>query len=484
MRALGESIFYLTLLRAGSASMQAVLRKVREATGMKSTGATFRKHSSAGVDWASWFLGIGLGLTLALQATTMRKSDISTVYSVVASLSRLAALTGTFFAVVGIFLIARIPWVERGVGHDRLVTWHRKLGPWSLYLIGIHVLFITLSSAGNDHTMLVVEMWRMLHALSWLWPALAGFVLMVAAGVTSYKKARAKMSYETWWIIHVYTYIAIAISFMHQVLNGQMFVGHPLNRLYWTVLYVLMAGFLIVYRFGIPIWRSIRLNLVVDKVVVEGPGVISVIMKGRNLHKLAAEGGQFFGWRFLTRGHFLMSHPYSLSAAPTEHFLRVTVKDLGDHSRSVAYLKRGTRVFVEGPYGAFTAGRATRPHIVMVGGGVGITPIRALMDEFKNGVQLDVIYRASKKEDLVLKDELDYLVANSGGLIRVHYLVGSRRDHPMNAQALKALVPRISDSDIYICGPGPLVETVKQAAEDLGVPKNRFHDEAFAFHSE
>jgi predicted ferric reductase len=484
MRALGESIFYLTLLRAGSASMQAVLRKVREATGMKSTGATFRKHSSAGVDWASWFLGIGLGLTLALQATTMRKSDISTVYSVVASLSRLAALTGTFFAVVGIFLIARIPWVERGVGHDRLVTWHRKLGPWSLYLIGIHVLFITLSSAGNDHTMLVVEMWRMLHALSWLWPALAGFVLMVMAGVTSYKKARAKMSYETWWIIHVYTYIAIAISFMHQVLNGQMFVGHPLNRLYWTVLYVLMAIFLIVYRFGIPIWRSIRLNLVVDKVVVEGPGVISVIMKGRNLHKLAAEGGQFFGWRFLTRGHFLMSHPYSLSAAPTEHFLRVTVKDLGDHSRSVAYLKRGTRVFVEGPYGAFTAGRATRPHIVMVGGGVGITPIRALMDEFKNGVQLDVIYRASKKEDLVLKDELDYLVANSGGLIRVHYLVGSRRDHPMNAQALKELVPRISDSDIYICGPGPLVETVKQAAEDLGVPKNRFHDEAFAFHSE
>ena len=208
---------------------------------MKSSQATFRKHSSAGVDWASWFLGIGLGLTLALQVTTMRRSDISSVYAVVASLSRLAALTGTFFAVVGIFLIARIPWVERGVGHDRLVTWHRKLGPWSLYLIGIHVLFITLSSAGNDHKILALEMWQIVTTMSWMWPALAGFVLMVAAGVTSYKKARAKMSYETWWIIHVYTYIAIAISFMHQVLNGQMFVGHPLNRFYWTFLYVLMA---------------------------------------------------------------------------------------------------------------------------------------------------------------------------------------------------------------------------------------------------
>jgi hypothetical protein len=107
---------------------------------MRSTAATFRKHSSAGVDWASWFLGIGLGLTLALQVTTMRQSDISSVYAVVASVSRFAALTGTYFATVGIFLVSRIPWVERGVGHDRLVTWHRKLGPWSLYLIGAHII--------------------------------------------------------------------------------------------------------------------------------------------------------------------------------------------------------------------------------------------------------------------------------------------------------------------------------------------------------
>ena len=179
-----------------------------------------------------------------------------------------------------------------------------------------------------------------------------------------------------------------------------------------------------------------------------------------------------------------MSHPYSLSAAPTAHYLRITVKDLGDHSRSLASLKVGTRVFVEGPYGAFTAGRATMPRVVLVGGGVGITPVRALIDEFKNGVQIDLIYRASRKEDLVLKEELDYLEYHSNGSIRVHYLVGSRKDHPMGADALKKLVPAIADSDVYICGPGPLVETVKQAVEDLGVPKNRFHDEAFAFHSQ
>jgi predicted ferric reductase len=442
------------------------------------------KHSAAGTDWAALLLGAGLGLTLALQLTTVRLSDFNTFYAIVVSISRLTALVGTYFAVVGMFLIARIPWVESGVGHDRLVTWHRKLGPWSLYAIGAHVFLIVFGFAGQDSIPLYKEMWEFLTTYDWMWFALAGFVLMVMAGVTSYKKARAKMSYETWWMVHILTYAAVAASFMHQVVNGQMFIGHPLNRAYWTGLYIVMAASILYWRFWVPFYRSMKVNLKVEKVVVEGPGVVSVIMKGYHLDTLSAQGGQFFGWRFLTKGHFLMSHPYSLSAAPTEKHLRITVKDLGDHSRSLAFLKPGTSVFVEGPYGAFTAGRSTQPHVVLVGGGVGITPIRALMDELNGGVQMDVLFRASREEDLVLKKEMDYIAHNSDGSIRVHYLVGPRKDHPMDARSLRMLVPQVADSDIYICGPEPLVSQVRKAAEDLGVPKNRFHDEAFAFHKE
>lgn len=442
------------------------------------------KHSAAGTDWAALLLGAGLGLTLALQLTTVRGSDFDSFYAIVATASRLLALIGTYFAIVGIFLVARIPWVERGVGHDRLVTWHRKLGPWSLYAIGFHVLLIVISFAGQDGIPLYKELWTFLTTFEWMWFALVGFILMILAGVTSYKKARAKMSYETWWIVHILTYGAVAASFMHQVINGQMFIGHPLNRAYWTGLYIAMAAAIVYWRFWVPTWRSLKVNLRVEKVVVEGPGVVSVIMRGRNLDSLGAMGGQFFGWRFIARGHALMSHPYSLSAAPTKNHLRITVKDLGDHSRSIAFIKPGTRVFVEGPYGAFTAGRSTQPHVVLVGGGVGITPVRALMDEFKGGAQLDVIFRASKEEDLVLKAEMDYLAHNSGGSIRIHYLVGPRKDHPMDARSLRMLVPQFADSDIYMCGPEPLCSAVRKAAEDLGVPKNRIHDEAFAFHSE
>jgi hypothetical protein len=120
------------------------------------------RHSAAGTDWAALALGAGLGLTLALQATTLRSGDFKDFYSVVVTFSRLAALVGTYLSVVGIFLVARIPIVERGVGHDRLVTWHRKLGPWSLYLIGAHVFLIVLGFAGQDQIPLYKEMWQFL----------------------------------------------------------------------------------------------------------------------------------------------------------------------------------------------------------------------------------------------------------------------------------------------------------------------------------
>lgn len=306
---------------------------------------------------------------------------------------------------------------------------------------------------------------------------------MVLAGVTSYKKARAKMKYETWWTIHVLTYGAIAASFMHQIVNGPMFIGHPLNKTYWIGLYVITAGSIVIWRFGIPVAKSLRHDLKVDRVIVEAPGVVSVIVRGHGLHQLGAQGGQFFNWRFAQKGHFLLQHPYSLSAAPTNKLLRITVKDLGDHSKDLINLKPGTRVFMEGPYGAFTKYRATRKHVVLVGGGVGITPIRAIAEEFGDTVNIDLFYRVSNESELVLKDELDYLADKYGDSFNVHYLVGSRHQHPMNAKSIQKMAPYFADSDVYVCGPEGLVNAVSEAAKEVGIPKNRVHHEEFEFHS-
>jgi ferredoxin-NADP reductase len=291
------------------------------------------------------------------------------------------------------------------------------------------------------------------------------------------------MTYETWWMIHVLTYGAIAASFMHQITNGTMFINHPLNKYYWIGLYVFVALAILIWRIGIPVGKSLRHNLQVDRVVEEAPGVVSVIIRGRNLHQLGASGGQFFNWRFAQKGHFMVQHPYSLSAAPTDKYLRITVKDLGDHSRDLINLRPGTRVFMEGPYGAFTKNRATRKHVLLVGGGVGITPIRAIAEEFGDTVNMDLIYRVSDESELVLKDELDYLADRSGGALKVHYMIGSRHQFPINVKTLQRIVPALADSDIYVCGPTGLVDSVVKAAIGAGVPKNRIHHEEFEFHS-
>jgi predicted ferric reductase len=435
----------------------------------------------SGADWASIVLGLGLGLTIAIYVETTTQSDWNSVYAVATSISRIAALVGSYLALIGLVLVSRISWVEKSVGHDRLVIWHRKLGPYSLYLITAHVLFVILGYAGVDRVPLAVELWRMILRFPWMLPAVIAFVFFAMAGITSYKKARAKMSYETWWTIHLYTYLAIALSFMHQILSGPMFIGHPLNKEYWEFLYIYAGAIIVIWRLVIPTARSLRHNLRIEQVVNEGPGVTSIIMKGRKLDKLNAQGGQFFGWRFMQKGQWWISHPYSLSAAPTDKYMRVTVKELGDHSKMVKNLKKGTRVFFEGPYGTFVAATASKGHIVLVGGGVGITPLRALMEEFDDSKQIDVLFRASREEDLVLRKELDEIADARGA--RVHYLVGSRKVHTMDAKYISKFVPAFADSDVYVCGPTPLVEAVREACKDAGIPKNRFHDEAFEFHA-
>ena len=98
-----------------------------------------------------------------MELTTLRASDYGDAYSLLALVARFCALIGTYFALVGILLVARIPWVERGVGHDRLVIWHRKLAPYSLYLIGFHVLFVLIGLAGLNQVPLYKELWRMIN---------------------------------------------------------------------------------------------------------------------------------------------------------------------------------------------------------------------------------------------------------------------------------------------------------------------------------
>jgi ferredoxin-NADP reductase len=190
-------------------------------------------------------------------------------------------------------------------------------------------------------------------------------------------------------------------------------------------------------------------------------------------------GGQFFQWRFLTRDLWWQAHPYSLSALPQPPFLRVTVKVLGDHSRAVARLRPGTRVFVEGPYGAFTHHARSTGRVALIAAGVGTTPVRAMLEDLPQPVDVAVVIRGSTPEDLVLHNEVVSLVGSRGG--RCHAVVGPREEVRFDARALARLVPDLAMRDVYVCGPEGFADDVISAARRLGVPKERIHNESFAF---
>jgi len=434
-------------------------------------------------DQAFLLTGLGLGFTLTVQITTLTSGDFADPYAVITTISRFFALTGSYLAIIGLLLIARIPWVENALGHDRLVVWHRKAMPYALYMITLHVLLVGLGYAGAEGKIVAQEIWIMTTTYPWMLPAMAGFLLLIAAGVTSYKNVRTKMKYETWWVIHLYTYLGVALSFMHQILTGGMFIGHPLNRAYWIGLYLSVVVAIVTWRIVIPLNRSFRHNLKLFRIEIEAADVVSLYVSGKNIKQLGAQGGQFFNWRFLTKDRWHESHPFSLSAAPTNEELRFTVKHLGDATKTISSIPIGTRVVIEGPYGIFTRDMAYQfKHVTLIGGGVGITPLRAIIDEIPDSTSISVLYRARTAADLVLKDELDQLAQER--IIQLHYLVGSRTEHPINEVNIKRYVPRFADSDVYVCGPESLIQDVISAAKSAGIPKNRVHHEAFLYHAQ
>jgi ferredoxin-NADP reductase len=359
------------------------------------------------------------------------------------------------------------------------VAWHRKLGPWPLYLLLAHAVLITVGYAGQARDGVLHQFGQLLWTYPGILAATVGSVALFAAGISSYRLARRRMAYETWWSVHLYTYLGLFLSFSHQIDTGASFVGHPVARFWWTALWLGTLAVVVAGRVGLPVWRSLRHRVRVVGVTPAGPGVVSVLLRGRRLDRLPVTGGQFFQWRFLRRGLWWQAHPYSLSAAPSRRHLRITVKDLGDHSATLTALRPGTRVAIEGPYGAFTADTRTGTGVLLVGAGVGITPIRALLQELPRGTDVVVILRGSTREDLVLRDEVAAQVNRRHG--RLHELVGPRERVRLDAATLRALAPDVAGRDVFVCGPDGFTAALYTAARDAGVPAARIHHESFAF---
>ena len=392
-------------------------------------------------------------------------------------------LLAGYGVVVLVALMARLPPLERGLGTDKLARWHAMGGRYVVSLIVAHALLIIWGYAATAHAGVVGESATLLTQYpDVLMATVAGFMFL-GIGIVSMRAARRRLRYETWYYLHFYTYLAVALAFSHQFADGAEFMTNTAARVVWSALYIGVGAAIVWYRFVTPVRQALRHRLRVTEVRPETPCVVSVVIGGRRLEELRAESGQFFRWRFLTRDLWWTSSPYSLSAPPRPGRLRITVKTAGDHSGALRGLKPGTRVVAEGPYGALTGATRRRRKVLLIAGGVGITPLRALLESLPAAPgDLTLIYRVSSLRDAVFRRELEEIAARREA--KVWFVAGSRAElagNPLSGGELTRRIPGLIGHDVYLCGPPGLTAAVTRELLDAGVRRRQIHYELFAF---
>lgn len=442
---------------------------------MEATSARVRQRTIPPVvaaRWALWtFVIVNLVIVEALFLTAgTGKNGVLTV----------AKFFGLHAAVLMLFqllLVARLPWLDRRIGMDRLTVWHRWVGFTLLWTLLTHAVLVVLGYARLDDA----AMTKTFMALAGVPASLLGMgaaAIVVVVAAVSARQVRRRLRYETWHGVHLLLYVALGLAFVHQLRETTTFRSSTLAMTYWWALWLFAFGALVTGRIVMPLWRNAYHRFEVVAVVPESDDVVSVHVTGRRLDRLPARAGQFCIWRFPGHNHWWPANPFSLSAAPDGRTLRLTAKAVGSASTGLRHVPVGTRVFVEGPYGAFTSLHRTRPGALLIAAGVGITPVRALLEEESAG-DIVVLYRVRSEDEAVLVDEVRTLVAGLGG--RLHLLTGRRGEGspPFEPQSLRALVPDITERDVYVCGPPAVTSAVLGALRALKVPAVQVHAERF-----
>ncbi|NMM33328.1 MAG: ferredoxin reductase family protein [Phycicoccus sp.] len=417
--------------------------------------------------------------------------DLASVGSGLTSVGRLTGLVAADLLLIQVLLMARIPLVEKTYGQDELARRHRLVGFWSFNLMVVHVVAITLGYAATSPKGLWGTIVDFVVNYPGMLLAVAGTAALVMVTVTSIKAARSRLRYESWHLLHLYAYLGVGLALPHQLWTGKEFLTSPVATIYWWTLWAAAAGSVLFWRVGQPLRLSLRHRLVVQEVRAESPTVTTVVMSGRDLHRLPVRAGQFLQWRFLDGPGATRAHPYSLSAAPDGRTLRITAAHLGDGSERLARLRPGTRVLFEGPYGRMHEGVRTRRKVLLMASGIGITPMRALLESMdQRPGDVTLVYRVRSDPDRLFVDELSALAGSRRARLCVvtgrrassrHSWLPQHAAHLGDVEAIRQLVPDVAKHDVFICGNPGWMDAAEQAVIRAGVPVEHVHSERFTY---
>jgi predicted ferric reductase len=394
------------------------------------------------------------------------------------SLGRITGLIAAFAALLELFLMSRLPMVERAFGLTKLVWFHRWNGYIMVYALIAHPIFLSYGYQIQGKPDPITQFLNFIFHYPDMYKALIGSILIFLVAGLSISIARKRVSYEVWYLVHLTTYVAIVLAFFHQLTTGGDFIGYPIFSLYWVALIVAAFALIAVYRIISPYLLWIAHRPIVDRVEVESDGVFSIYISGKDFYNLEIRAGQYFGFQFLGQHLWTQSHPFTVSKVPTNNELRITFKVYGSYTSYLSKIKPGTPVLLDGPRGNSTWERSRKPRTVMIAGGIGITPFRALLEAAPAGQDIVLLYCCHTQAEAPLLAELT--ATNTKAKVDIIPVFGDDLGR-LTPELLARLVPDISTREAYLCGPDPLVFGTSNYLQTIGIKEKDIHTERFSY---
>lgn len=404
-----------------------------------------------------------------------------TTANIILSIGHIAGLLAVIFVLAELIMMARVPLVEKAYSLDELTRIHRINGYLVFSLMMLHVIATTVSYQIIDRNSFIAEYLHLVLSFEDVFKASLGFILFIIVTITSIRAARKRVSYEIWYVIHLGAYLAVILAFGHQLSDGPDFIGRPAFVAYWYGLYAITALLIGWYRFMVPAWSMWRYKLRVVAIESETHDSYTLKLAGPGLSNFTYTPGQFAIWYVLSKGIWWQGHPFSISSNPGDSTLDVTIKASGDYTKILPRAKVGSAVIVDGPHGKFTLAKARSKKLLMIAGGVGITPIYSMLKNIDfTDYDVELLYACRSTEDIIFDAELNELSAK--GLKRVCYLSEEpgKPKSTINNDVLKG-ISDLRERDIFLCGPPAMMQALTNNLNALNVPKKQIHSERFDY---
>lgn len=376
-----------------------------------------------------------------------------------------------------ILLATRIDLIENGIGYDRITNWHALNGKIIGLLVLLHPFLMFQSQIMNMQFEIIYT--YMINNPATLLGLTA--VLMILGQVigTLYWKS---LDYQIWRKIHMLGYAVVGLGFAHSFLLGTETNIPPDNPLayYWLFLFLVAtvsAGYSLIYR---RFWK--RKKFKIENLEKETEDVTTVELRPLE-EDLENRPGQFAYVLFDSEEVPREEHHFTVASRPGRDGFEFTIKDVGDFTSQIDGLEEGETAEVEGAYGSFTNEEVEGPY-TFIAGGIGITPLMSMIRSMDAGEadETKLIYGNRSFDEIVFREELEGLEEDNDWLSVEHVLSDEERDGFrsgfVDEEVLKEEM--IEDSEIFLCGPPPMMEAVLEALDNLDVERSKVHLERFS----